>query len=100
LGGSTHDCNILTKTPNSGCLTVVLWSREGRRERFTIRQPQKGEKDDYDRENSWISGGLPSISRRRRRGEGRGRGGKWRDKWSAIDVDVGFDCAKSEIKVE
>ena len=36
----------------------------------TIRQPPMGEKDDYDSENSWISGGLPSSSRRRRRGVG------------------------------
>jgi len=31
-----------------------------------------GEKDDYDSENSWISDGLPSSSRRRRR-----EGGRW-----------------------
>jgi len=30
-----------------------------------------------DSENSWISDGLPSSSRRRRRGEGRGEGGEW-----------------------
>jgi len=29
-------------------------------EKFIIRQPPKGEKDDYDSENSWISDGLPS----------------------------------------
>jgi len=40
-------------------------------EKFIIRQPPKGEKDDYDSENSWISDGLPSSSRRRRRGHGR-----------------------------
>jgi len=28
-------------------------------EKFIIRQPPKGEKDDYDSENSWISDGLP-----------------------------------------
>jgi len=39
-----------------------------------------GEKDDYDSENSLISDGLPSNSRRRRRGEGRGEGGEWREK--------------------
>jgi hypothetical protein len=33
-------------------------------EKFIIRQPPKGEKDDYDSENSWISDGLPSSSRR------------------------------------
>jgi len=32
-------------------------------EKFIIRQPPKGEKDDYDSENSWISDGLPSSSR-------------------------------------
>jgi len=40
-------------------------------EKFVIRQPPKGEKDDYDSESSWISDGLPSSSRRRRRGDGR-----------------------------
>ena len=44
------------------------------REKFIIRQPPMGEKDDYDSENSWISDGLPSSSRRRRRGDGRGEG--------------------------
>jgi len=45
-----------------------------RRERGKLmtRPPPKGGRDDYDSENSWISGGLPSSSRRRRRGEGRG----------------------------
>jgi len=47
---------------------------------FIIRQPPIGEKDDYDSENSWISDGLPSSSRRRRRGDGRGEGGEWREK--------------------
>jgi len=28
-------------------------------EKFIIRQPPMGEKDDYDSENSWISDGLP-----------------------------------------
>jgi len=30
-------------------------------EKFNIRQPPKGEKDDYDSENSWISDGFPSF---------------------------------------
>ena len=59
------------------------------REKFITRQPRIGEKDDYDSENSWISDGLPSSSRRRRRGEGR-----------AMEVDVGVDGAKEEIKVK
>jgi len=52
------------------CLTS--WDRwwEGI-EKFIIRQPPIGEKDDYDSENSWISDGLPSSSRRRRDGEPR-----------------------------
>jgi len=29
-------------------------------EKFIIRQPPIGEKDDYDSENSWISDGLPT----------------------------------------
>jgi len=51
-----------------------------KREKFIIRQPPIGGKDDYDSESSWISNGLPSNSRRRRRGDGRGRGGEWREK--------------------
>jgi len=43
-------------------------------EKFMIRQPTIWEKDDYDSENSWISDGLPSSSRRRRRGDGRWEG--------------------------
>jgi len=48
-------------------------------EKFIIRQPPIGEKDDYDSENSWISDGLPSSSRRRR-GGGRWEVGEWREK--------------------
>jgi len=72
------------------------------REKFIIRQQPIGEKDDYDSENSWISDGLPSSSRRRRRGVGRGEGGEWREKspGSASEVDTDGDGAKSEIKVE
>ena len=73
---------------------------EEEREKFITRQPPIGGKDDYDSENSWISDGLPSSSRRRRRGEGRGKGGEWRDKWSAMEVDVEVDGAKKEIKVK
>ena len=50
------------------------------REKFIISQPPIGKKDDYDSENSWISDGLPSNSRRRRKGDGRGEGGEWREK--------------------
>jgi len=49
-------------------------------EKFIIRQPPTGEKDDYDSENSWISDGLPGSSRRRRRGGGRWEVGEWREK--------------------
>ena len=52
-------------------------------EKFIIRQPPKGEKDDYDSENSWISDGLSSSSRRRRRGDGRWKVWECREKWSA-----------------
>jgi len=48
-------------------------------EKFIMRKPPIGEKDDYDSENSWISDGLPSSSRRRRRGDGRWEGGEWRE---------------------
>jgi len=50
------------------------------REKVIIRQPPIGAKDDYDSENSWISDGLPSSSRRRRRGNGRRKEGEWREK--------------------
>jgi len=43
---------------------VTSWEK---REKFITRRPPIGEKDDYDSENSWISDGLPSSSRRRRR---------------------------------
>ena len=74
--------------------------RNQERKKFITRQPPIGEKDDYDSENSWISDGLPSSSRRRRRGKGRGVEGEWREKGSAMEVDVGVDCAKKEIKVK
>jgi len=73
--------------------------RERERER-KVYYKTTGGKDDYGGENSWISDGLTSSSRRRRRGEGRGEGGEWKEKWSASGVDVGVDSAKSEIKVE
>jgi len=43
-----------------------LKERETEREieKFNIRQPPKGEKDDYDSENSWISDGFPSSRER------------------------------------
>jgi len=69
-------------------------------EKFIIRQPPIGGKDNYDSGNSWISDGLPSSSRRRRRGGGRGEGGEWREKGGAIKVVVEVDGAKSEMKVE
>jgi len=52
------------------------WAKE--KEKFIMRQPPIGEK--YNRENSRISDGLPSSSRRRRRGDVRGKGGEWREK--------------------
>jgi len=36
--------------------------RTREREKFIIRQPPLGEKDDYDSENSWISDGLVQTS--------------------------------------
>ena len=62
--------------------TTRAW-REREIEKFITRQPPTGEKDDYDSENSWISDGLPSNSRRRRRGGGRWEVGEWREKRSA-----------------
>jgi len=49
-------------------------------EKSIIRQPPMGEKDDYNSENSWISDGLPSSTRRRRRGGGRWEVREWREK--------------------
>jgi len=71
-----------------------------RRERgnFITKQPPKGVKDDYDSENTWISGGLTSSSRKQRRGEGRGEGERWRKNESSSEVDVGVGGAKSKIE--
>ena len=48
----------------SRCTRVTTPWQDGPRqiEKFITRQPPKGEKDDYDSENSWISDGLPSSS--------------------------------------
>jgi len=43
-------------------------------EKFIIRQPPMGEKDDYDSENSWISDGTPTSEEEE--GEEVG-GGRW-----------------------
>jgi len=42
--------------------TISVKEHEREIEKFIIRQPPMGEKDDYDSENSWISDGLPSSS--------------------------------------
>ena len=80
--------------------TVRIMPKE--RETFITRQPPIGGKDDYDSENSWISDRLLSNSRRRRRDKlrGEGGGGEWREKESAMEVDLGVDGAKKEIKVK
>ena len=49
-------------------------------EKFNIRQPPIGGKDNYDSKNSWISDGPPSSSKRRRKGDGRWEVGEWREK--------------------
>ena len=54
----------------------------------------KSRSSNYDSENSWISDGLPSSSRRRRRSDGRGEGVEWREKRGASKVDVDVDGAK------
>ena len=64
------DQGLVSDAPSSAQEESVR-HHEGEIEMFIIRQPPKGEKDDYDSENSWISDGLPSSSRRRRRGDGR-----------------------------
>ena len=45
----------------SGGRCQKIWYKEI--EKFITRQPPMGEKDDYDSENSWISGELPSSKR-------------------------------------
>jgi len=74
------------------------WQRacEREREKYITRQPPI----DYDSENSWISDVLPSSSRRRRKGKGRREGGEWRQKGSAMKVDVGVNGAEKEFKVK
>jgi len=57
-------------------------------EKFITRQPPIGEKDDYDSENSWISDGLPSSSRRRRRGEEVGIGNVRQVKNMTSSLDI------------
>jgi len=52
-------------------MLIVQVPLEREREKFNIRQAPIGGKDDYDSENSCISNGLPSSSRR-----GRGESGE------------------------
>jgi len=72
---------------------------ERERENLITRQPPKRKQDDYNSENFWISTRLLSSSRRMRRGEWREGGRELRDKGNVIEVVVGVDGAKSEIKV-
>jgi len=66
--------------PNSFFFFLICGlSKEREIGKFIIRQQPICEKDD-DSENSWISDGLPSSSRRRRRGDGRWEVGEWREK--------------------
>ena len=68
--------------------TNPQWPGEITGDRVTLTRDRKvyyktttnGGKDEYDSENSWISDGLPSNSRRRRRGGGRWEVGEWREK--------------------
>jgi len=71
VAGNTPTASFLTKIgkmQSAGCRLCRI-AREARGEstdglaeieKFIIRQPPMGEKDDYDGENSWISDGLPS----------------------------------------
>ena len=71
---------------------MYTWKRRGRAGRG------RGEKDNCGSENSWISGGLPSISRRRRRGEKKGEGesGQRREVQSKSTLE---STAKSESEI-
>jgi len=71
----------LYQAKNAAAVSQVLTDREI--EKFIIRQPPTGEKDDYDSENSWISDGLPSSSRRRGRG-----GGRWEVGGGRVEREV------------
>ena len=43
---------------------------------------------------------APQQKQTKKNRRGKGEGGEWREKGSAIEVDVGVSGAKSEIKVE
>jgi len=73
-------CGAVHRTVRRYRCVCLLRTKPIEIEKFIIRQPPTGEKDDYDSENSWISDGLPSSSRRRRRGDGRWEVGEWREK--------------------
>ena len=60
--------------------------------KFIIRQPPIGEKDDYDSENSWISDGLPSSSRRRRSEVGGAR--RYKANYRGIEGEHWAQCAR------
>ena len=83
----------------TGLRPDACWIMETEREKLITRQPPKPKQDDYTSENFQISGRLCSSSRRKRRGEGREGGRELRDKGNVIQVVVGVDGAKSEIKV-
>ena len=88
-GTMGRDCWIAVSPPTH---------REREREKFITRQPPTCGKDNYDRETSWISEGLPSSSRRRRRGEGRGEGGGGRETPQIVLVHHVFDEQKGLVK--
>jgi len=54
---------VVKTTTNGGKMIMI----KGEIEKFIIRQPPMGEKDDYDSENSWISDVLPSHSKKKER---------------------------------
>ena len=83
----------------TGLRPNACWIMETEREKLITRQPPKQKQYDYNSENFQISARLRSSSRTRQRGEGREGGRELRDKGNAIEVVVGVDSAKSEIKV-
>ena len=52
-------------SPSNFILSVWMFETDSSysvlRETFITRQPPKGENDDYDSENFWITGGIPSV---------------------------------------
>ena len=86
------------RLPSWCCWLPVPWAcsspsrkreRERERERESITRQTKGDNSDYQRQSSWISGGLPGSNRRRPSGGRRGcleRISKLHNFWSDFEL--------------